>query len=167
MCGPQVRFCERPGGAIPQAYSTSSARHSGRRGRCPGGSCCRQRKTDPGPGRAGEAPAATIHGRVQASHSSRGRPLDGARPARRPVAPRGPVLVALDHLAAATRHGSLGRVEAQAPRTEAQGQRSLDCREPAAGEKASPGRDDHRGPKKLSEVLGIPLPPSDSSGSTP
>lgn len=22
MCGPQVRFCERPGGAIPRAYST-------------------------------------------------------------------------------------------------------------------------------------------------
>ena len=25
MCGPQVRFCERPGGAIPRAYSTLPA----------------------------------------------------------------------------------------------------------------------------------------------
>ena len=27
--------------------------------------------------------------------------------------------------------------------------------------------DDHRGPKKLSEILGIPLPPPDNSGSAP
>jgi hypothetical protein len=26
MCGPQVRFCERLGGAIPRAYSTANRR---------------------------------------------------------------------------------------------------------------------------------------------
>ena len=42
MCDPQVRFCERPGGESPRAYSTGQGRRdSGAGGRYPNELCRR------------------------------------------------------------------------------------------------------------------------------
>jgi hypothetical protein len=43
MCDPQVRFCERPGGESPRAYSTPACPHQADDSAGDGGIICRAR----------------------------------------------------------------------------------------------------------------------------
>ena len=134
------------GGRSPTGVPPATAAAAARGPRAAGNG-----KPIPDPAVAGEARAATVHRGVQASHSPRGRSLHRVRPARRPAAPRGPVLVAPEHLAAATRRRDAGRTDSQASWAEGQPRRPLDRRKRAAQrEKPSGWRPSSARPRRSS-----------------
>ena len=94
------------------------------------------------------------------------RPRRGGRPA----ASRGVVLVALDELAAAARGGRPAGNARAPPGPDATPRRpageTARGREPPAAAEAAAGGDNHHAPKKVAEILGIPLKPSTSTRPT-
>ena len=119
----------------------------------PGGPGTGNGKPMPDPAVPEKPVRATVHRRVQNSHPPRGGPLYRAWSARGSAASGGAILVAPEHVAAATRARDAGRVGSQASSAEA-------TRRPLIAEnerlkarisgwrQAPPGRSDHRGSKK-------------------
>jgi transposase len=172
MCGPQVRFCERPGGAIPRAYSTVPPTTTAA---------------------AAQGPPAAGNGK------SIPDPAVSEKPVRRrfPAEYRLRILREADRCTESGQLGALLRREGLysshlntwrrqreegtlAGLTPKRRGRKANPDAPLIAENQRLNRETQRltarlrqaetiieVQKKLSEILGIPLPPCDNSGSTP